>query len=182
MIRLIIEKITNGTTIETLKADVKGVPTFIFIMGGSGSGKNYVFDKFLKGIPLIDVDKYTAEYSKEFGTPATKHVGKATSRSKRELLSAFASNKTIAQVGTGSNLESSENKFMWAKEKGMKVVVIFIDTDVNKALKRNKRRHEQGVQGLVPDDKVRATSKKSKSNIKVFKSNSNVDLIIQYKN
>lgn len=172
----------EAVQITQLKNVVKEKPTFVFIMGGTGSGKNYVFGKFLKGVKLVDTDKYIEEYAIEYNTDGRKQISRAVARSKRELLISFKKKESVAQVGTGLNNSSSANKFKWAKEAGMNVVVLFVDTDIKTAMKRNHARAEKGDQALVPDWKVEKSVSESKKNFELYGKDENVDSAIYYKN
>jgi predicted kinase/nicotinamide mononucleotide adenylyltransferase len=182
MLREVTEAVQQSVNIKNLKKLAMKEPTFIFLMGGTGSGKNYTYEKYLKGIPLIDLDDYTKEFAEEYCTEARKQVSRATARSKRELLSAFSSQKSIVQMGTGNNIKSTSNKFKWAKEHGLKVVVVLVDVDPKVALRRNKERHAGGESRLVPDEKVVRTVQVAKDNSKIFAKDSNVDFVIIQKN
>lgn len=177
-----IRESINRIDIKSLKKSAQEIPTFIFIMAGTGAGKNYVFNKYLKGLNLIDIDEYTAEFAKQYGSDPRKQVSRATARSKRELLASFEQNKTVVQMGTGNNVNSSLNKFKWAKDAGMRVVVLLVDVDSKSALKRNKDRHAGGEQRLVPDEKVVRTVEVARKNFELYKNDSNVDETIKYKN
>ena len=71
---------------------------------------------------------------------------------------------------------------MWAKEAGMNVVVVLVDTDIKTAMKRNHARAESGKQALVPDWKVEKSVSSSKSNFDLYGKDENVDSVIYYKN
>ncbi len=182
MRRVYIREAISKVQISDLKELAEKEPTFIFMVGGAGAGKNFVFNKYLKGLKLIDIDEYTAEFGKEFNTDPRKQVSRATARSKKELLDAFKNKQTIVQMGTGNNIESSSNKFKWAKDAGMKVVVLLVDVEPETALKRNKERHAGGEQRLVPDDKVIRTVEVSKLNTVKYGKDENVESVIIYKN
>ena len=179
MLREIIEGLK--LKIEKL-SDYAKEPTFIFIIGGTGSGKNYVYRKFLSNLKLVDTDKYIEEYAKEYGTDGRKQISRAVARSKRELLISFDKQESVVQVGTGLNHKSSENKFKWAKDAGMKVVVVLVDTPLKTAMKRNQDRAASGAQALVPDWKVEKSNSESRDNIKYYAKDKNVDTTIYYKN
>ena len=180
MLREILESIKSD--VNKMKSMAEDKPTFFFIMGGTGSGKNYVYRKFLKGTKLVDTDQYIEEYAKEYGTDGRKQISRAVARSKRELLASFKKKESVAQVGTGLNNKSSANKFMWAKEAGMNVVVVLVDTDIKTAMKRNHDRAAKGNQALVPDEKVVRSVSMSKENFNLYGKDENVDTTIYYKN
>jgi len=177
-----IREAIETVRIGQLKKMVKEKPMFIFIMGGTGSGKNYIFNKNIGGIKLVDIDKYIEEYAIEYNTDGRKQISRAVARSKRELLDSFRKKESVAQVGTGLNNKSSENKFKWAKEAGLEVVILFVDTDVKTAMKRNRARADKGDQALVPDHKVERSVSQSRDNFKLYSKNPDVDYALKVKN
>ena len=40
---------------------------FVMIIGGVASGKSFVYEKYLKHLPLLDIDKYTFKLSGVIG-------------------------------------------------------------------------------------------------------------------
>lgn len=177
-----LSEIVENLKISSLKREAKSTPTFIFMMGGTGAGKNYIYRKYLDGVPLIDIDEYTKEFAKQYDTDPRKQVSRATVRSKRELLDSFSKKKSIVQMGTGNNIKSTSNKFKWAKDAGMKVVVVLVDVEPEVALKRNRDRHAGGEERLVPDEKVVRTVKVAKENAKLYTKDPNIDEVIVVKN
>jgi len=155
----IIENNTNNTN-NTEKAE------FILVIGGSASGKNYIFEKNFKGIPLVDNDEITKRLSGGDFEKARKLISKATEEANKMLTKAFEKNESIGQVSTGSNFKGVLNKFIKAKSYGMKCTLVLIDTDIKKAIKRNKERAEAGKQGLIPDWKVEKTNNTARETFK----------------
>jgi len=135
---------------------------FILVIGGSASGKNFIFNKNFKNIELVDNDEITKELSGGDFEKARKLISKATSIANKRLEKAFKNHKSIGQVSTGSNQKGTENKLIKAKSFNMKTALILIDTDVEKAIKRNKERAETGLQDLIPEWKVQKTNENAK--------------------
>jgi len=179
---MILNEILDEFKLKDIERESLEIPTFIFLMGGTGSGKNYTYRKFFKNLPLIDLDIYTAEFAEEYGTDRSKQVSRATIKSKKNLLKAFDNRISIVQMGTGNNIKSTLNKFKWAKEAGMRVVLVLVDVEPKTASKRNLERHKKGEPRLVPDEKVIRTVKVAKENFKVFKNSGFVDEAIIIEN
>jgi predicted kinase len=146
--------------LKEILESIKLESTFVLIIGGSASGKNYIYNKNFKNIPLVDNDQLTKELSGGDFEKARKLISKATAIANKRLTSAFEKKESICQVSTGGNQKGVENKLIKAKDYGMKTLLVLIDSDIKLAQKRNQERSNAGEQGLVPDWKV------EKSNIK----------------
>lgn len=188
MLEQIINNIKNDMIIETAEVNdtLKNMKSqkdiFILIIGGSGSGKNYFYEKNLKNIPLVDNDAITKKLSGGDFEKARKLVSKATSIANKMLTDAFNEKKSVCQVSTGTNEKAVFNKFKKAKDAGMKTGLILIDADINDAQKRNVNRASGGKQGLVPDWKVEKTNIAAKKTYKNIKNNNVVDFAFIAKN
>ena len=151
-------------------------PLFIMITGGSASGKNYWFDKNFRNIPLIDIDAYLVAMTGDPSKERKPLVAKAIHMAKADMKTAFKGKQTVAQVSTGGNLKGTENKLKLAKEYGMKTALIFIDTDPEVAIARNKQRVQQGGHGsTLPEKKIRTTNKYSREVFDKLKKSKYVD-------
>jgi len=151
---------------------------FILVIGGSASGKNYIFNKNFSNIPLVDNDEITKRLSGGDFEKARKLISKATAEANKTLETAFKSKKSIGQVTTGSGKKAIENKINKAKSFDMKVAIILIDVDIKKAQKRNIERAEAGEQGLIPDWKVEKTNLAARETFNSVKSAADFNLII----
>lgn len=167
--------------IRDLKRLVNSEPYFIFVMGATGAGKNYIVKKFLPTIPLVDIDKFMAKLSSESENGDERQfISKSIAMAKKELDKYFGKLVSVVQTGTGGNLKGLENKLILAKSKGMKTALILVDTDIEKAKVRNQRRADSGEQRLVPDWKIDVSYKASKENF--FKLKDSVDFFTIVKN
>lgn len=150
MIKEILEKLSNN-----LIDDIKNAaPVFLLIIGGSASGKNYVYEQYFSEIPLVDVDSITKELANGDLGLARKFVSKAVAMANKELQKYFENKESVAQVSTGAGAKAVFNKLKKAKDNGMNTALILVDTDIKKAIERNKQRAASGKQGLIPDWKV----------------------------
>lgn len=159
------EDFLNESTFNDLLKEDK---IFIMIIGGAGSGKNFIYKKHLSKLPLLDIDEFSAKHAKGDFELARKFVGKAAGDVKKELLRHFAEGKSVVNTATGASLSNTMNKFKWAKEAGMKTAVVLVDVDVKVALQRNKDRAAKGDQGLLPDWKVESSNKDARENFKEY--------------
>ena len=153
-------------TIGDLSSLVEYESWFIFVMGATGSGKNFIVSEYLPKLPLVDIDKYMAELSlaDPDGKDERKIISKAVHMAKKQLDVYFNKGKSVIQTGTGGNIKGLENKIKLAKSKGLKTALILVDTDIEKAKQRNQSRAESGKQRLVPQWKVEDSYKKSAEN------------------
>lgn len=179
MIRdLILE--AKADKIEDLSAAVSSEPYFIFFMGATGSGKNYIAQQYIPDVPLVDIDKYMAELALEYGTDERKHISRAVAIANKQLKKYFDEPTSVVQTGTGGNLKGLENKIKLAKSKGMKTAIVLVDTDIKKAKERNISRAAAGAQRLVPDWKIDVSYKASKVNYRTLQKE--VDFFAMVKN
>jgi predicted kinase len=155
---------------------------FVLVIGGSASGKNYIYDLNFKNIELVDNDQITKELSGGDFEKARKLISKATSIANKRLEKAFQDNTSIGQVSTGGNQKGVENKLIKAKSFNMKTALILIDTNVKKAVKRNEERAEAGLQGLIPEWKVEKTNTAARETFNSLKKLDIVDYNIVIKN
>jgi predicted kinase len=155
---------------------------FVLVIGGSASGKNYIFEKNFKNIELIDNDQITKELSGGDFEKARKLISKATAIANKRLEKAFQEHRSVGQVSTGSNQKGVENKLIKAKSYAMKTALILIDADVKKAIKRNKERAQAGKQGLIPEWKVQKTNENARETYNNLKKLDVVDYKLVIKN
>jgi len=170
----------SKNNIKDLKGLVNSEPYFIFFMGATGSGKNYLTKKFVPGTPLVDIDQYMAELTKNSDQDERKFISKSIAMAKKELDKYFSMQKSVVQTGTGGNLKGLENKLILAKSMGMKTALVYVDTDIEKAKVRNQQRADSGEQRLVPEWKIQVSYDKSKENFKILKDT--VDFAVSVKN
>jgi len=153
---------------EELLNELQHNEFFIFVMGSTGSGKNYIVNKYLSNYPLVDIDKYMAEFAGTNGD-TRKYISKSVAIASKELTKHFKRKQTVVQVGTGGNLKGLENKIKLAQDYGLKTALILVDSGVKKSKQRNIERAKSGEQRLVPDWKVEVSYKSSKENFNKLK-------------
>lgn len=151
---------------------------FLLVIGGSASGKNYIYHKNFK-FDLVDVDKITHDLSGGDFEKARTLVAKAIAIAGKDIERAFESGKSIAQVTTGAGTKGVENKFLKAKEYGFKTALVLVDTDIKTALARQTKRAEAGEQGLIPDWKVEKTNIAAKETFNSLKNKVDYSTIIK---
>jgi len=174
-------RIVESAPLKEIQQAIKSEPVFLFVMGATGSGKNYVVEKNFKGIDLADIDKYMAELAAG-GGDERKFISKAVDKANKLLQTNFEKKKSIIQVGTGGNMKGLENKLIKAREYGFKTAVIIVDAGIKKSMERNQARADSGAQRLVPDWKVEKSYDASMANFNILKSSENVDFSATIKN
>lgn len=129
---------------------------FIMVIGGTASGKNWWFDKNLKGLPLIDIDQYILKMANnDPNADRSKLVSPAVKQAKETMTTSFEKGTTVVQTSTGGNYKGTANKFKLAKSHGMKTVLILISVSGEIAIKRNQIRVKKGGHGsTIPDQKI----------------------------
>ena len=86
-----------------------------------------------------------------------KVISKAIAQANAELKSYFESGKSVAQVTTGSGAKAVSNKVELAHSYGFDTHLVLVDTDIERAINRNRKRTDSGVQTSVPDWKIEKT-------------------------
>ena len=135
-------------------------PTFALVMGGAGSGKNYMIahNPTLSRFKLIDVDEMK------------KHVplGDAIKAVTPALRAAFERGENVVHPTTGSHLKGQQNKILLAKEHGYQIHIYLIDTDPTVAAKRVAARADAGGHDVQPEA-IAASNAKARSNFTSLK-------------
>lgn len=87
------------------------------------------------------------------------------------------SKESIADMGTMSGLKAAENKVRKAKDAGFTVVIVFVTTDPETAVQRNRERLAAGGHGVPPEKegKIYASHTSSNETFAALKKNPNVD-------
>lgn len=137
------------------------------VMGGAGSGKNYYISKKYPEYKLIDVDAVKGE----LGTTA------AISQIKPMLQSAFENGINVAHPTLGSNVVGQANKIKLAQEHGYNVVVVLIDTPVERAMSQVLQRAKQGGHDVDPS-KIEFSNKRSRETFDQIKSLADQSFIV----
>lgn len=164
---------------ESSVNDIKNAePVFLLVIGGSASGKNYIYNKNFK-FKLVDTDEITNRLSGGDFEKARKLVSTAVAEANRELEKSFSAGTSVAQVTTGAGAKGVENKLKKARSFGFKTALVLVDTDWKVAYKRNVKRSEDGKQGLIPDWKVEKTNKEARLTFKQLKASVDLSVIIK---
>lgn len=166
----------------TLKAAAETHGVFVLIIGGSGSGKNFIHSREFPEIPLVDTDKIVKDIAGDDADLARKSVSRAVHDANRELRKYFSRQESVAQVSTGSGFKGAFNKLQKAKDSGLKTAVVLVDSDPNEAIERNRRRAAAGEQFLVPDWKVKKTNLSAKETFRDLENSEVVDYSFAIKN
>jgi adenylate kinase family enzyme len=130
----------------------------VFMAGGGGSGKGFIYNLMFKGLPVtvINTDDLFKAKLKQHGLPLKfdpeqkeTYEKQMTVRVRAEHLTSLRENKWIDGMlpiildGTGKDYE----KIKGTKEKlealGYDTAMVLVNTALDVALKRNKERHEK---------------------------------------
>lgn len=156
-IKEILKESVKKASVADLKKHKKGL--YVFVMGGSASGKNFWTEKNLSSLPLVDTDEVVKQITKPEDDPR-KHLNKAIASVNKQIDKNLASDKSFVQTGTGANYKGLYNRLKKAKDAGFKTAVILIDADPKVAIERNKKRVAEGGHGAtLPDEKIIRTNK-----------------------
>lgn len=148
-------------------ANTKTINKAVFLMGGAGAGKGTIRNTLLKKHPeylVIDPDQIkesmpeyqTGLKNKEKSVASRVHE-KSVALSKEALINAIREEKSFIYDSTGGRVDDYKVQMSAAKEKGMKVKLIYVDTEVFTCLARVKEREVKTGRN-VPDDDVMVTN------------------------
>lgn len=154
-------------------------PQFVYFIGATGAGKNYIYSRTHSNLPLVDIDKIAKEISDETGKDIRKCLSPAIQTSKMRMRDYFKHQTSFAHVGTGGNIQATRNKIQEAKDAGFDVILILVDTYVETAKMRNFTRAQKGEQRFVPEWKVEVSYKKARETYENLKGMCNLHTIIQ---
>ena len=135
-------------------------PSFVIVMGGAGSGKNYFIehDHTLSTYSMVDVD------SMKLKMP----LSQAISAIKPELERYFQAKTNVVHPTTGANIKGQLNKIALAKQYGYRIILILCDTDPEVAVQRVAKRVAAG-QHDVEHDVIIASNQKARANFEQLK-------------
>lgn len=94
---------------------------FIFIIGGSGVGKNYYYEQSkYKELYLIDLDEivtplFEARLQNNSLEAMETARDEAIKIARQKMEYCFENNKSFVRIGTGANMVSTSNRLKWAK-------------------------------------------------------------------
>lgn len=177
------KEITEAKTVNL--GFIKSIPRmdgdfYIFIMGGSASGKNYFYEKNLGRMPLVDVDAFTKKLSKGDDSVRGQYVAKAIHMVNKDIDQKLVDRQSFVQTGTGANYKGLYNRLKKAKDAGFNVVVILVETDVETVIKRNEKRVKSGGHGATLSvEKMKRTREYAAENFKKLKASDVVDYAVK---
>ena len=118
-------------------------PHFYLVIGGAGSGKNHFISTHAqtRKCKLIDVDVMKLHMPLN---DAIKAIGPS-------LRAAFEAGIDVAHPTTGTNLVAQKRKIAMAHEYGYTVVLILIDTPVDRAIAQVRDRYRNGGHDVALD-------------------------------
>ena len=154
-------------------------PIFVMVIGGSASGKNYIYEKYFSNIDLIDNDKITLKLAGGDVSKTTDYISQAIKIANKDLEEHFKNHISVGITSTGASTKGALNRLEKAKSYGFKTAIVLVDTDVKTALKRNKERAKSGSQKLVPDEKVIKSNEKARETYKQASKITDFSLVIK---
>jgi len=163
------------TIIERVKEN-----TLYLVIGGSASGKNYYVNKHLNNIDLVDLDEITLKLANGNVEDTRKYVSKGIVIANKMLLDHYKSNKSVVQVTVGGGLQAVVNKLKLAKSYGFRTELIYLESNLEVALKRNIERAKLKKQSLIPDWKVEKTIERSKETYEKIIKKEYADILDKY--
>lgn len=162
-------------TIAKMKENV-----FVFIMGGSATGKNYLHNERLGSFPLVDIDEFTKQLTKGDNTLRNKFLNASIKMVGNAIDEKLAAGESFVQTGTGANIEGQLKRFRKAKDAGFTVIVVLAETTVEKAIERNKMRVGSGGHGIgVTAEKIQWSRERAAQNFEELKKSPLVDYAVK---
>jgi len=137
----------------------------VFLAGGAGSGKGNVIKKLglsNSGFKIVNSDISLEWLKKNSGLPADMRdltpeqrstLGKLGAESrriaKRKMMKYQGEGNGVVVDGTGGSVKSMTNLVNEFKNKGYDVSMLFVDTSLDVALDRNKKRKERSLLDVI---------------------------------
>ena len=157
----------SGVRVNIPNAD--GLPKtarkVIFLAGGAGSGKSSVVKKLgleNKGMKIVNQDISLEWLKKNSGLPENMNdltkeqrsiLGKlqhqARGIAKRKMMKFQGKGEGVVVDGTGASMKQMTKLVNEFKEKGYEVSMLFVETDLNVALERNRNRKERSLLDFI---------------------------------
>ena len=154
----------------------KGIFKAVFLFGGSGSGKSYIYNKHLKGLGLkvvnsdnafeLTLKKKNIDAKKLADVPKDERDDwylRAKVTANMQMDAYIDSRLGLLIDGTGKDLPSVKNLVNLLEGLGYDCIGILISTSLKTALKRNRQRSR-----VLPDEIVQNIHKQVKSNSDKF--------------
>jgi len=172
ILKSVFESITNKKQIKELRSKALESFTVIFIIGGVGAGKNFIYNNYLSGIKLIDPDEHTLELADGDFEKQRKYINQSIKFVNNSIDNALKNKESIVVMGTGSNTKGLVNRIQKCKSAGAEVFLIFVKTSPEKAFLNNQKRIENGGRGkTIPDYKFESSFKKALNSYKEIEKN-----------
>lgn len=163
---------------ESVISDIKKEQKiFLLVIGGTASGKNYVYEKNFS-FDLVDVDKIAYDLADGDLDKTRSVLSRAIAIANKELEKSFLAGKSVAQVSTGAGAKGTQNKIKKAQSFGFKSALVLVSTDPKVAQERNQERALAGAQGLVPDWKVQKTNAEARETFNLLKASVDYSAVI----
>lgn len=158
------DTLTENVKLATLADLHQKKGQYVFVMGGSASGKNYWAEKNIPNLPMIDTDAVVKDITKPTDDPR-KLLSTAIAIVNKNIEKMIAKGLSFVQTGTGANYMGLYNRIVKAKEAGFDVILVLVDTDPKVAIQRNAERVAAGGHGeTLSDEKIIRTNKYAKEN------------------
>ncbi len=171
-----IEYINESTLKEILSKD----NMFIMIIGGAGSGKNFIYKKYFSHLPLFDVDEYILRLSGGDPQKAGKFVTKAIKELESDLQKQMQKDSnSVVSMGTGKSVHGVQNKFKFARDAGKEIAIIRVDVSPEVAFERSQARAQKEQRAEIPLFNIQKTNKMAKMNFRSFAKLADYSLIIK---
>jgi predicted kinase len=147
----------------------------IFIAGGPGSGKSYISRKTTYGLGFkhLNSDDLFERGMKKHGLKTTpENIYSPKGQSIRDHAKYLTDKRSSLYIkgklglvidGTGKDPEKIKNQSENLRSHGYDTHIIFVNTSLETALKRNKKRERR-----LPSDQVEAMHRKSQGNLGFF--------------
>jgi predicted kinase len=164
----------SESVISAIKKEQK---IFLLVIGGTASGKNYVYEKNFN-FELIDVDKIAYDLAGGDLEKTRPMLSRAIALANKELEKSLSEGKSVAQVSTGAGVKGTQNKIKKAQSFGFKTALVLVSTDPKVAQERNQERAKVGAQGLVPDWKVQKTNDEARETFNLLKTSVDYSTVI----
>lgn len=153
---------------------------YVFVMGGTASGKNYFYEKNLSRFPLVDIDAYIKQLTGGDDTQRGKFVAKAIQMVNKDIEKKLVDRQSFAQTGSGSNYKGLYNRLKKAKDAGFSVVIVLVETNLDTAIARNQKRVQSGGHGInLTAEKIKRTRENAAENFNKLKTTDVVDYAVK---
>lgn len=164
------------------KIDYLSKPLYVLTVGGMAVGKSFVVSRFIKTIPVMDVDDIMKQL--KYVDYSRAHFSKAMKLIAEKIKTAMDNKESIIAMGTSSDLSFSIDKLFNAKMNGYTTVLLFIDASYEQAVRQNEERKEKGERAVAAEKgyRIRQTNTGSANTYAILKDTNLVDFCVHYVN